>query len=342
MRIVPVRSFAGRTAPMPLVSVAAPFVLKTDANFMLRLRRNQAGLFSPSGQVKPAGVPIGLDWTDDITNGLMWYAIDGGDGQFHILADCPSDAGSPGHLMYPPNIKGGFVTPPSTLVGSQGACQWGRGCLWPGAVAENADFNGMQSYVYDGDRIRTAQNLSNQGAGAGFTIGSSYVQTTASAPFGGLIFGRPARALEAAPFAQNLLMIPDAGSQVQFWWDNNGTGTNIISPASFAMNAFHTAFGVTRNDSAGSATCTLIVDGGVQTSASGQVVIDALGNENNEGQIMLGSCYHIASPKVQEVFGGFTFWGGIWSRALSRAETARIHAAPYSFVLWPDTYGRYL
>jgi len=282
----------------------------------------------PPRLTKPQGIPQ-LNANNPLANGLLWYGVDTGIGQYAIIADT-----WPGHYMYPPNIKSGFGyanQPPVIL----GATPWGTGMQFQGASYEESEKMAFFSYVWDSDNIRNAQQLAYGPAGMGDTIFTTYVQIADSSSYA-VIFGRTARGFtEAAPNASLLLATGSANQKVDFWYSQSLTANATIleSPSTYAFNQLHTAVGTCLNDSAGSATCRLYVDGVlVVSSAGGQTPIDTYGAENNEGQIMFGDSVHIAANHVSGVLNGYSYQGGIAGRAWNAQEIASFSRNPWQLM----------
>jgi hypothetical protein len=291
----------------------------------------QPGIFidrDPPRQAKAQGFPK-LNANTSLANGLLFYAIDTGLGEYTILADT-----WPGHYMYPPNYKSGYVysiTGPIPM----GSTQWGTGLQFQGSSYESTDNMAFFSYVWDSDNIRNAQNLAYGPAGMGVTIFTTYVQL-ADSSYQGVIFGRTANGFtEATPSASLLLSTGSANQKVDFWYSQSvsSQATILESPATYAFDQLHTAVGTCLNDSAGSATCRLYVDGvSVVTSPGGQAPIDIVGHESNEGQIMFGGSMHIAANHVSGILNGFVYQGGIARRAWNAQEIAAFARDPWQMM----------
>jgi hypothetical protein len=101
-----------------------------------------------------------------------------------------------------------------------------------------------------------------------------------------------------------------------------------------------------KNDSAGSATATLYVDGSSVASASGLSLLntfwyssragwtdDASMFQDPESQFMFGSYYHVSAPNGYSFANGCVFFGGMKSRAYSAAEHLSLWNNPYQFLL---------
>lgn len=281
-------------------------------------------------QKRPTGTPV-IDTSNSLASGLVYYTFDTGSG-YAILADS-----SPGHLMYPPTLYGC-----SPLVGGCSATNptgtpsivtnnFGTAYSWPGATADSSTDVGMTSYVFDTDTLRDIVNLYNQGTGAGLTIAVWYVQYAVN-PVVPLLFGRSAKGFtESEPYA-TFLLSNDNGQKARFWFYTDGASAASVleSPTDYALGVMHVAFGTCKNDSAGSATCILTVDGAEVASSSGNAVRDTTpGQENNEGQVQVGSSWHLYANHVFNVCQCQVFAGSFWSRSLTLSERQQLTASPW-------------
>lgn len=279
--------------------------------------------------LKPTGTPV-IDTGNPLTSGLLYYVFDTGQSEYKVLQDC-----SPGHLVYPPAIYGGggSGSDPSSIP-SLNTTSYGTAFKFPGITAESSTIAGFTSYVNAPDAIRTAQNLYTQSTGAGLTIATWYVQEADNAN-NGLIFGRTARGFtEAAPFA-SLAISNDAANKVRLWYYQNGQSSASVmeSPSGYSYNVLHSAIATFVNDSAGSATLKFYVDGTQVGTTSGVALADTFGSENDEGQIMLGSSWHLFANHVSNVFQGNVMAGAYWTRDLTSTECSQLNASPWRMFL---------
>ena len=286
----------------------------------------------PNAYVKPTGTPT-INTGNSLTTGLVYYTFDTGSG-YALLQDS-----SPGHAMYPPTqyganpLVGGPSASNCTGAPSITTTSYGTGYNWPGASAESGTLVCESSWVFDPtDTLRSIVNLYNQSGGSGVTIGAWLVPTAYNTAFSNIVFGRGAAGfLEMSPYA-TLLLSMDANGLPQFWFYTTGAtnATVIAGSTPLSLNAFHTMFGTCINDSTGSATCKLTVDGTEVATSSGNAVHDTTpGQEQDEGQVQFGSYWHVYANHVSNVGAGAYYAGGLWNRGLSLSERQSLSTQPW-------------
>jgi len=298
----------------------------------------------------------------------MFYAFDTGLGQVVNLAD-------PGHNFFPlhqwgalggatnpnsyknPNIGGTYAgSPPypASVLGPPAiATPYGACFNWPGAAADSEPNPGLISDVRDNpteDNIRAACDLYSAPVGQGWSVASSHVQTGACTK--GAIFGRPSCAVEGGPLyvcwlsSNGTNAIDSTNREILFGWDNGALGNTIVSSVNPALGTWHTSVGTAHCDTAGSpgaSTCRLYVDGVLQGTTTGQVVVDSFGgdfrfsgdanSDNDESQFMMGTIWHATANHNFSTFCGYVYWGAFWNRVLSPAEALQLYLDPYCFLL---------
>ena len=123
---------------------------------------------------------------------------------------------------------------------------------------------------------------------------------------------------------------------------------SLTGPA-LSLNAFHVLGLSVKNDSAGSATATLYIDGSSVASASGLSILSTINHQNFNGgnwwfqdgglfqdgeeQFMFGSDFHQDTTIARIIANGCVFFGGMKSRAYTAAEQLSIWNNPYQFLL---------
>lgn len=307
--------------------LAAPYIRRADAAMFL----GSVYTVGSDPLLKPTGTQT-ISPSNPFYTGLLYYAFDTGLGYYQLVIDC-----APGHAMYPPTLYGA-----SPLVGGPSATNptgsppvtttaFGTAFNWPGISADSGQSVGVSSWIWDSDLIRDSQNLYSQGTGAAVTIGVWFRQTAVNANVP-LLFGRTARGFtEAAPTA-SLCISMDGALKPRTYFYQNGAGdaSVLTSPNDVSLNTWTAAFVTAKNDSAGSATVILTVNGVEVATVSGIALADTLGQENNEGQMMVGADWHVYANHVFNTMAGQVFAGAQWSRFLTLGERQTLTTTPWT------------
>lgn len=330
--------------------IAAPAIIgRAEAAFAI-FQTSRAVITSPSFvdpalaiAAKPTGIPR-LNLANPLTQGLIYAAVDTGLGAYVITADC-----FPGHGIFQPLLYnccgqpgGGFFANgnlPSTIT-----TRWGTGFNWPGGVNDSVLFTmggkACTTFIQDNSALRTAQNLSAQAAGVGYTMGAAHVQNA-----GGLapvIFGRC-----IPEFAPSIFILANGQSLsdvtnrqiVAGWYNGTAPGDTITSTVNPPLGSFNVSFLTAINTSAGVSTVDLTVNGKVEATKAGTTVSDTGPSngslEQDEGQLNFGGFAHIASTHASNCFGGQMLWGCIWKRQVTLAERASAYYNPWQMWIWP-------
>lgn len=239
-----------------------------QANFAAFQTHGSSGY--QTGQVKPNGAPSAINLSDPQLSGVLFYGLDEGN---RTIADLTSNVS-----MVPQN------TVPSVSTTAYGtAIQWPAGSF----VSPNSvGYIGVATAA-----IITAQNLSNQGTGAGWTFATAYYQLGA-ASFG-LVGGRVAKAEENQPYCNWCVVIENGrpAHQLDGFFNNNGTVGDLGPYDPGAYNIFVTVVITAVNTAPGVSTVTLYVNGVQQSQLTGQTVTSS--DTGDENQIMFGSIFHI-------------------------------------------------
>jgi hypothetical protein len=280
--------------------------------------RQSSALDGYQGQVKPSGIPI-INSQHPFAQGLLFYGFDTGMRSYVNL--CGS-----GPIIY------GAQRPPVITR------PYGTGFNWPGSLAGNNQHYGAICFTPDetdpAGQIARATNLSNQGAGAGWSFVCGYIQSGFDVQFG-WIFGRPAWAGEIQPYANWGVECPNNGTQINFFLNHNGALSRFGSNDPEGLNRFVSCCGTAKNDAPGSATATAYVNGVRVGYKNCQSVQNSNVNAgvDPEAQIMFGAIYHYYTTFSYNCFQGVVYYGGFLNRALDPDEVMQWHQNPYSFLL---------
>lgn len=276
--------------------------------------------------LKPTGTPT-LNGSHAHNADNLLVVFDSGNDGYKILQDC-----SPGHAVYPPTTYPTAWNP--SALPSVTTTPYGTGFKHPGAAAEESNsIAGFSIYVNDSDAIRTAHNLSAQGTGAAFCIEAVFVPHArpSSGVGAAVIFGRTARGFfEAAPYASVVFSFSSAG-KAQLWFKAAASSTAYaVESGVLSLDVYHHLLATFKNDSAGSCTMKFYVDGSLVATSSGHALEDTFGNENAEGQVMMGSSPHIFANHGSNYFDGHVFMGAYQTRCPDATEVAARAAGPYA------------
>lgn len=295
--------------------------------------------------IRPLGTPT-LDLGNPHNDGLLLFVYDTGEGEYAILADCNTGQSAPNdvHFMAPPllygvaTIGGGPATNPATLPDIEDSA-YGPAFRFTGAAQDSSDVAGFTVWTWEADAIRDAQNLYNKGTGAAFSYEAYFQFDGVNAADQGVIFGRTANGWSESLKSCSAVLAAGgvtAGNQrkVAFGFYCNGASSSVFitSPTEYATGALIHAVASCKNDSAGSATVNLIVNGVTVATASGQAIRDLTyqTEDSLEGQVMIGSSYHIYADHVSGCLNGKMLAGGIYNREIIEAEALARYQARWT------------
>lgn len=319
MRIVPVRSFAGRTAPIAL------------SNTVL-------------GLVKPNGMPTLLA----NSLGIIFYGFDTGTGVYSIPQDC-----SPGHTFDPTHYLNGSspvispAAPPNDPDISQmpvGSTPGGTAFLWPGTFLKPGVGTVTTGNSFDGGGgpggtlLRDAVNLRSAGTGAAFTMFCTFLQSSntlsGAAP---MLCGRGMN-LDSNYYI--CAFLANISSQLSFNWSADTSGANPAPPlamsGNYSLNAVHTAVAVCWNTIPGSATSTsinLYLDGTLVASTTGTAMADVSSSSSSfEDQFQAGAQFHVGAGQSDKGFIGSVYQFGVAPQQWTPTQVTNFSANPYQYL----------
>lgn len=262
------------------------------------------------GQVKPDGVPS-FDTGDSTASDVLFWALDVGD---NTVVDITS------------NVTMVAKTLPSVV-----STPYGKALGWAASNSGGYGYIGASTSA-----IHTAQDLSAQTTGAGWTLAAAFYGTGAAPS--SFIAGRPAHASENQPYAN-----------CAFYWENGGAyGAHTVSALINnslvaadcgghdigAYNVFATAVLTAENTAPGVATVKLYVQGALRATTAGLVVQDtgpgySDSYQDGEEQFNWGTVFHPDTGLNFNSFAGELFTTRFDKRVWSSTEAANFHSAPY-------------
>lgn len=254
------------------------------------------------GQVKPQGVPR-IDWTNPLTNGLIFFGFDTGLG---LIVDLVG--GRPAQRI------------PSTTAASVSTSPWGTGFLW----------NGSDGRFFASDSIIQVAATNSNYPPVTWVCAYNMTGTVGSdtIPFGRTLNNG---ALGATNWNINLNTAGSGQNRVTANWgtgSGNVTGTNV-----WTSNANNQFASVAFTQAANGSTSTLWAQGVLaDTQSKGTIQADNV----NDAVMFSGAS---AAASLQPMTG-FVYYGAFWTRALSQSELIQLYLDPYCFLMpaegeWP-------
>lgn len=265
-------------------------------------------------------------------------------------------AGNSTMLVYGVDTSSGMVdvssngyTPNTARLPSRTSTSYGTGYEWN--AVDDFGGNGDGNWFSATTAIRDATNLRGQSIGAGFTFGTVYLQDASNTGLDSLIFGRPGRAQENAPFhywtfeaAQNGTEVTCRINDGSTAWDNGSFATvGSIDPGSLSVIGRLICSVENISITSGVATATArfyaaFGDAGSPTfvGAHDCVVGDFSGPGTDEQQsVMFMRVIHIPNTQVSALrCGGHNFQGFFDARPWTDAEKIAWCTNPYNPLHW--------
>lgn len=299
------------------------------------------GLAFP-GLAKPQIVPT-IDYSNPLTVGLLTYMFDTGGGIYVDLAGGRTVANIPSSTD---------MSPPAAIVNGTSVC--GTASLWPGLTIQGGGGGspsqpgvcaliqlGNTGGITGPDPIAVANDLLDYGVGVGNTLacGIQRIPGLIVNEFS-MIFGRPGVSA-ADNFPNNPWL------DWLFWQggDTNSITASCLSGASAFQtqvgsayscpdNAFTSLLMTCQNASAGpgTGTATFAVNGASNGTTTGVSMYSDDPDVIAETDLMIGCTKHMQTYDAYNFWGGYIFYGAVWTRMLSLTEWASLHANPWQFL----------
>jgi hypothetical protein len=251
-------------------------------------------VLNPRGQIKPRG-PVTIDRSHPVTNDLLFYGFDTGDG---LIIDLVTNK--------PMNSVGTFDVP--------GVSSYGTGLAYAGA--------GSKFFAADSN----FDAAGSPAVGSGFSWACAYIQTATV----GItrIFGRTAGNDAAAPFANWYFSINPQGSGQNVVQAGYYTVSGLVGSTTWTSNANNvfTSLLATALHQTPVNVFTFYTQG-QQNSIDG---FDAPTSSSANSSIVFSGS---SDASVNKPFIGVVFYGAFWGRVLRSDEAALLHSDPYCFLI---------
>jgi hypothetical protein len=291
------------------------------------------------GRLRRGGGVPHINWKHPLAQGLLVCEIDLG-GRYVELAR-------------------NYKIHTGTIRNPRGVSPYGIATKWPGSAGAGTSIGndlevgttlvatgGAQSTDPE-SQITIAGNLAVAAAHAGFSFASAFYCTDVTQA--GHIFGRPAVAQEAAPYANWMLQLrgTDTSPGIGFNVNNGGTnvyvngtagGSSTTNNVPCSNNTYTSVAATAFNTSSGSATCIQYQQGKAVNTSTGIALAasNPYPGQDPECQLMIGAIFHEGTSQAYIIFPGYVYYGYVWTRALTPAEILLLHYSPYCFLLWPE------
>lgn len=264
--------------------------------------------------IKPNGLPA-FDSSQSLAQGMLFYGVDTGTGSIIDVAGGNSTVG--------------VGLPAST------STSFGSGLYW-----DNANLVDSGYYANVTPTMQSALDLADAPAGAGFTIGCTFVQLGPVATnVEGLIFGRPAHAAETSPLWNEAFTTGHSDHTVELVLNNGGQAVDVGEFDFGAYGNLVTVVATVQNISNGTAIAKFFASiNGEPPTLVATAPVSAGSTygfgHDEENQIMFGDVYHVITNRNYNSFNGTVFTGFIAGRAWTDTEVTGYAEQPYSLLDW--------
>jgi hypothetical protein len=286
-------------------------------------------------QVKPVGIPT-IDWNHPLSQGLIVDLFDLGNGQYANLC-----AGNKPFLKQYGDDSSGDGGVAFGL--ANGSTNFGTATYWPGPLVQGSDARpgpAVCVQVNLGDlSIVNANDLSTKGIGAGNTIACAVLRVPGLlANSWSHIFGRMGNnAGEQAPAFTWAFQQPGGTNNIQAMClhTSSMTLTQVGSNFSCPDNKYTTLLQTCQNSSAspGTGTASFVANGNLN-GTTGSVSMFSINPQSiSETDLSVGGDKHMGTSLIQNIWGGYIYWGRVWNRSLNPLEWRFNHNHPYAHYL---------